>query len=119
MERAAGTRWSSTGITSTTCTTDIGMPRTARTTTSTDSTSTEGLTTVTTAATTGALRSTRQRAAVSALLAETDDFRTAQELHDLLRHRGESVGLTTVYRTLQALADAGEIDVLRTDEGEA
>jgi Fur family ferric uptake transcriptional regulator len=74
---------------------------------------------VTTAATTGALRSTRQRAAVSALLAETDDFRTAQELHDLLRHRGESVGLTTVYRTLQALADAGEVDVLRTDEGEA
>lgn len=66
-----------------------------------------------------ALRQTRQRAAVSVVLAQVDDFRTAQELHDLLRQRGESVGLTTVYRTLQALADAGEVDVLRTDDGEA
>ncbi len=65
------------------------------------------------------LRPTRQRAAVAAALAEVDDFRTAQELHDLLRRRGASVGLTTVYRTLQALADAGKVDVLRTDEGEA
>lgn len=37
----------------------------------------------------------------------------------MLKHRGDSVGLTTVYRTLQALADAGEVDVLRTDEGES
>ncbi|MBC3842272.1 transcriptional repressor [Streptacidiphilus sp. 4-A2] len=64
-------------------------------------------------------RSTKQRTAVASLLAEVDDFRSAQELHDLLKHRGDSVGLTTVYRTLQSLADAGEIDVLRTDEGEA
>jgi Fur family ferric uptake transcriptional regulator len=64
-------------------------------------------------------RSTRQRAAVAAALAEVDEFRSAQELHDMLRHRGDSVGLTTVYRTLQSLADAGEVDVLRTSEGEA
>src|SRR5579884_4331368 len=64
-------------------------------------------------------RSTRQRAAVASVLAEVDDFRSAQELHDLLKHRGDSVGLTTVYRTLQSLADAGEVDVLRTAEGEA
>ncbi|MBW1598338.1 Fur family transcriptional regulator [Streptomyces sp. JJ38] len=64
-------------------------------------------------------RSTRQRAAVAAALSEVDEFRSAQELHDLLKHRGDSVGLTTVYRTLQSLADAGEVDVLRTDEGEA
>jgi Fur family ferric uptake transcriptional regulator len=68
---------------------------------------------------TSAGRSTRQRAAVSALLAETDEFRSAQDLHDLLRRRGDSVGLTTVYRTLQALTEAGEVDVLRTDDGEA
>lgn len=65
------------------------------------------------------VRSTRQRSAVTAVLNEVDDFRSAQELHDLLKHRGDSVGLTTVYRTLQSLADAGEIDVLRTDDGEA
>jgi Fur family ferric uptake transcriptional regulator len=64
-------------------------------------------------------RSTRQRAAVSALLDSVEDFRSAQDLHELLRRRGEAVGLTTVYRTLQALADAGEVDVLRTDDGES
>ncbi|WP_405581294.1 Fur family transcriptional regulator [Streptomyces sp. NBC_01190] len=64
-------------------------------------------------------RSTRQRAAVSAVLEEAEEFRSAQDLHDLLKHRGDSVGLTTVYRTLQSLADAGEIDVLRTGDGES
>ncbi|MGI5337913.1 Fur family transcriptional regulator [Streptomyces sp. CA-181903] len=64
-------------------------------------------------------RATKQRAAVAAALDEVDEFRSAQELHDMLRHRGASVGLTTVYRTLQSLADAGEVDVLRTSEGEA
>ncbi|MFK0144537.1 Fur family transcriptional regulator [Streptomyces griseus] len=64
-------------------------------------------------------RSTRQRAAVAAALDEVDEFRSAQELHDVLKHRGDSVGLTTVYRTLQSLADAGEVDVLRTAEGES
>ena len=37
----------------------------------------------------------------------------------MLKHRGDSVGLTTVYRTLQSLADAGEVDVLRTTDGES
>lgn len=64
-------------------------------------------------------RSTRQRAAVAAALDEVDEFRSAQELHDMLKHRGDSVGLTTVYRTLQSLADAGEVDVLRTNDGES
>ncbi|MCI0687697.1 MAG: transcriptional repressor, partial [Sporichthyaceae bacterium] len=45
-------------------------------------------------------RATRQRAAVAAVLADTNDFRSAQELHAILRSRGERVGLTTVYRTL-------------------
>lgn len=66
----------------------------------------------------GRLRATRQRAAVVALLDEVEDFASAQELHARLRDRGEGVGLTTVYRTLQSLADAGEVDALRTGEGE-
>ena len=65
------------------------------------------------------LRSTRQRTAVARLLDDTDDFRSAQEIHEKLRRSGEGIGLTTVYRTLQTLADAGEIDVLRTATGEA
>jgi Fur family transcriptional regulator, ferric uptake regulator len=64
-------------------------------------------------------RSTRQRAAVASVLDNLDDFRTAQEIHAELRGAGEAVGLTTVYRTLQALADSGEVDVLRNADGES
>ena len=64
------------------------------------------------------VRRTRQRAAVQTALESRADFMSAQQLHDLLRQQGESVGLTTVYRSLQALADAGDVDSLVTDEGE-
>ncbi|WP_043498317.1 Fur family transcriptional regulator [Georgenia sp. SUBG003] len=64
------------------------------------------------------LRMTRQRSAVSELLGRTDDFRSAQQLHEMLRAGGSPVGLATVYRTLQSLAEAGEVDVLRIDDGE-
>ena len=64
-------------------------------------------------------RATRQRVAVSSILDQIDDFRSAQDIHAILRSRGDSVGLTTVYRTLQSLADAGKVDVLRTGEGES
>ncbi|MCX6397823.1 MAG: transcriptional repressor [Propionibacteriales bacterium] len=66
-----------------------------------------------------ALRPTRQRKAVAAVLAECSEFRTAQQVHESLRSAGDNVGLSTVYRALQAMADAGEIDVLRSDAGEA
>ncbi|WP_407317386.1 Fur family transcriptional regulator [Isoptericola halotolerans] len=65
------------------------------------------------------LRMTKQRAAVADALDTTDEFRSAQQLHELLRDRGDAVGLATVYRTLQSLAAGGEVDVLRTDDGEA
>lgn len=68
---------------------------------------------------TPAVRSTRQRAAISALLENIADFRSAQELHDELRKRGEGIGLTTVYRTLQSMATSGQVDTLRTDTGES
>jgi Fur family ferric uptake transcriptional regulator len=66
----------------------------------------------------GPPRRTRQRSAVDSILADRNDFRTAQEIHDDLRRLGERVGLTTVYRTLQAMTEAGELDALRTAEGE-
>ncbi len=65
------------------------------------------------------VRSTRQRAAITELLGQIDDFRSAQELHDELRRRGEGIGLTTVYRTLQSMSSAGLVDTLRTDTGES
>lgn len=66
-----------------------------------------------------ATRATRQRAAISALLENLDEFRTAQELHEELRRRGEGIGLTTVYRTLQTMAASDHVDSLRTESGEA
>ncbi|HEX6196214.1 MAG TPA: transcriptional repressor [Jiangellaceae bacterium] len=69
--------------------------------------------------TTGQERRTRQRAAIDEILNETDDFASAQQLHATLRARGSRIGLATVYRTLQAMADDGRVDVLRTDSGEA
>ena len=65
------------------------------------------------------LRTTRQRTAVAAVLDDLDAFRSAQQIHAELVGRGEHVGLTTVYRTLTALADAGEVDVLTSDDGES
>lgn len=67
----------------------------------------------------GPVRVTRQRRAVSSALDDIDGFRSAQQIHELLRARGDKVGLTTVYRTLQTMADAQEVDVLRADDGEA
>jgi len=64
-------------------------------------------------------RTTRQRTAIAALLDELDEFRSAQQLHGLLAARGETIGLATVYRALGAMADAGELDTLRTDSGES
>jgi Fur family ferric uptake transcriptional regulator len=64
-------------------------------------------------------RATRQRAAVSELLDRLDDFRSAQDIHEELRRAGNGIGLTTVYRALQSLVDSGELDMLRTDSGEA
>ena len=63
-------------------------------------------------------RTTRQGEAVQAALADSGGFRSAQDVYAELRQRGESVGLTTVYRHLSALVESGAVDVLHTPEGE-
>ncbi len=52
------------------------------------------------------------------VLAADDSFRSAQDLHTELRRQGHRIGLTTVYRHLQALAEQSEVDAARTDDGE-
>ena len=62
---------------------------------------------------------TRQRVAVREELARDDAFRSAQDVHARLRATGTRIGLTTVYRALQAMAQSGEVDVMRQPDGES
>jgi Fur family ferric uptake transcriptional regulator len=61
---------------------------------------------------------TRQGEAIGDVLEAVAEFRTAQDIHAELRRRGHRVGLTTVYRHLNLMADRGSVDVLRTPSGE-
>jgi Fur family ferric uptake transcriptional regulator len=63
-------------------------------------------------------RSTRQKRALAAILEASDGFRSAQELHAELQAQGENIALTTVYNQVRALADAGQLDAFRSDDGE-
>lgn len=65
------------------------------------------------------VRTTRQRTAIEHLLASTQDFHSAQDLHARLIDEGSRVGLSTVYRTLQSMVEAGTVDVIVQDNGEA
>ena len=64
-------------------------------------------------------RRTRQRTEIRDAVEASNSFATSQEIHDRMRHDGSTVGLATVYRALQAMAEADEVDVLRTPDGEA
>ncbi|MGN6611156.1 MAG: Fur family transcriptional regulator [Angustibacter sp.] len=63
-------------------------------------------------------RATKQREAVAAFLTEAETFVSAQQIYAGLRAAGSSIGLATVYRTLQGLAADGAVDVLRGADGE-
>jgi len=62
---------------------------------------------------------TKAQRAVLGVLDDADTFLSAQGIHARLRGQGSGVGLTSVYRALQALADDGSVDVLRTAGGES
>jgi Fur family ferric uptake transcriptional regulator len=66
-----------------------------------------------------ARRLTKQQTAVADALGDIGDFTSAQDLHAKLRTTGHPVGLATVYRALQTLSEEGDVDVLRTDDGES
>jgi Fur family ferric uptake transcriptional regulator len=63
-------------------------------------------------------RVTRQGQAVLSVVVNSENFRSAQDIHAQLRADGETVGLTTVYRHLQLLTDEGQVDALQTADGE-
>ena len=51
-------------------------------------------------------------------LCAANGFCSAQDVYAVLRAQGEAVGLSTVYRHLQAFVDEGLVDVIHTPEGE-
>lgn len=63
-------------------------------------------------------RNTQQRSLIDDLLSNTAEMTSAQTLHGMLRDRGSSVGLATVYRALQEMAGSGELDTVRNENGE-
>ena len=63
-------------------------------------------------------RNTRQRTAEDNAPTEIDTFASAKEIHRELEDREMQVGLTTVYRTLQSLAELHAVDVLHMASGE-
>lgn len=64
------------------------------------------------------VRNTRQRTAVVNVLRELDNFSSAKTIYAALEARDLKVGLTTVYRTLQSLAEIEAVDVLNMSNGE-
>jgi Fur family ferric uptake transcriptional regulator len=63
------------------------------------------------------MRMTARQQAVRAALSATGTFVSAQDVHAQLRAAGHRIGLTTVYRALQALEGNGDVDVLRAPDG--
>ncbi len=63
-------------------------------------------------------RHTRYRQQVRELLSGSEEFLSAQTVHTMLRSQGLPIGLTTVYRNLQALTKDGTVDVRRASTGE-
>ncbi|AZA08807.1 Fur family transcriptional regulator [Corynebacterium pseudopelargi] len=64
------------------------------------------------------VRNTRQRSAVVQVLQDMDTFASAKVIHREITDRDLKVGLTTVYRTLQSLAEIEAVDVLQMSNGE-
>lgn len=64
-------------------------------------------------------RHTRQAESVREVLRGADSFRTAQQVYADAVRAGHRVGLTTVYRHLNAMAAGGSVDVVHRPDGEA
>ena len=63
-------------------------------------------------------RNTWQKTAVLEQLSNTDEFVSAQELHQNISQSGKKLGLTTVYRALTEMVEQGMADSLSISDGE-
>ncbi len=65
------------------------------------------------------LRVTRQRTAVLEALRERTEALSAQDLYMEFRAHGDPIGLSTVYRALESLEEAGLLDVIEREGQQA
>ena len=63
-------------------------------------------------------RNTWQKTAVLDELSNTEEFVSAQELHQKITLSGKKLGLTTVYRALTEMVEQGLADSLSLSDGE-
>ena len=63
-------------------------------------------------------RNTWQKTAVLDELSNTEEFVSAQELHQKISKSGKKLGLTTVYRALTEMVEQGLADSLSISDGE-
>lgn len=63
-------------------------------------------------------RATAQGAAIRDVLENEDGFRSAQDVYAALRAGGHKIGLSTVYRHLQAWSEKGVVDQIHGRDGE-
>jgi Fur family transcriptional regulator, ferric uptake regulator len=64
-------------------------------------------------------RSTRQAAAILAVMSGMGTFCGARDIYRALRDGGQQVGLATVYRHLRVLAERGDVDTIQAASGES
>lgn len=65
-----------------------------------------------------ARRKTNQQAVIAAELKGLKEFISVRELHRLLSDAGHRIGVATVYRQLNRLAEDGEVDSIDGPEGD-
>ena len=65
------------------------------------------------------MRANKSNLKVAVALERIAGFASAQEIYELLKRRGEAIGLTSVYRALQYLVEQGKIDATRRADGES
>ncbi len=63
------------------------------------------------------LKQTRQRKLIVELFINMKNHLSAEELHEAARRDGHNIGLATIYRTLNLLADAGLAEQKQFGEG--
>ena len=62
---------------------------------------------------------TKSTEVVQRYLAKTEGFITAQSLHQQIIDGKTKIGLTSVYRALQKMVSAGDVDTFRNPDGES